>query len=146
MPSTLGDLVTHPGQPSAAYGPTLGRLLPSPTLFWGTVTVLLSLAVIGAGFLAAGAAQRRHQPGMATRSQIRKVAREPDAGCAFGTYLGVPVRARGEDSALTIAPARAGKTTRLAVGRVIDAPGAVVATSTKADLVQLTAFARATTG
>ena len=146
MPSTLGDLVTHPGQPSAAYGPTLGRLLPSPTLFWGTVATLLSLAVIGAGFLAAGVAQRRHQPGMATRRQIRKVAREPDAGSAFGTYLGVPVRARGEDSALTIAPARAGKTTRLAVGRVIDAPGAVVATSTKADLVQLTAFARATTG
>ncbi|MHB1474487.1 MAG: type IV secretory system conjugative DNA transfer family protein [Dermatophilaceae bacterium] len=146
MPSTLGDLVTHPGQPSAAYGPTLGRLLPSPTLFWCTVAALLSLAVIGAGFLAAGVAQRRHQPGMATRRQIRKVARESDAGCAFGTYLGVPVRARGEDSALTIAPARAGKTTRLAVGRVIDAPGAVVATSTKADLVQLTAFARATTG
>jgi type IV secretion system protein VirD4 len=146
LPSTLGDLVTHPGQPSGAYGPTLGRLLPSPALFWGTVATLLSLAVIGAGFLAAGAAQRRHQPGMATRRQIRKVARESDAGCAFGTYLGVPVRARGEDSALTIAPARAGKTTRLAVGRVIDAPGAVVATSTKADLVQLTAFARAATG
>ena len=32
------------------------------------------------------------------------------------------------------------------VGRVVDAPGAVVATSTKADLVHLTAFARATTG
>ena len=83
---------------------------------------------------------------MATRTEIRKVGRGPDAGAVYGTYLGVAVRARGEDSALTIAPARAGKTTRLAVGRVVDAPGAVVATSTKADLVHLTAFARTTKG
>ncbi len=146
LPSTLGELVTQPGEPSAAYGPTLGRLLPDPALFWGTVTVLLSVAVIGAGFLAAGAATRRRQAGMATRAQIAKVGRAPDAGAVYGTYLGAAVRARGEDSALTIAPARAGKTTRLAVGRVVDAPGAVVATSTKADLVHLTAFARGTKG
>ena len=145
LPSTLVALVTHPGQPSAAYGRTLGGLLPGPGWFWGTVAALASVAVIGAGFLAAGAATRRRQAGMATRGQIRTVGREPDAGAMFGTYLGVPVRARGEDSALTIAPARAGKTTRLAVGLVVDAPGAVVATSTKADLVHLTAFARAGT-
>jgi type IV secretion system protein VirD4 len=119
----------------------LGRLLPGPTPFWGTVAALMSVAFIGAGLLAA--ASRRRQAGMATRAQIASVGREPDAGAAYGTYLGAAVRARGEDSALTIAPARAGKTTRLAVGRVVDAPGAVVATSTKADLVHLTAFARA---
>ena len=62
-----------------------------------------------------------------------------DAGTPIGTYLGLPVRLRAEDSALVVAPARAGKTTRIAVGRIIDAPGPVVATSTKADLVQLTA-------
>ena len=146
LPSTLGALATNPGEPSAAYGRSLGALLPSPGYFWGTVTALMAAAVIGAAFLAAAVAQRRHQPGLATRRQIRKVAREPDAGPAYGTYLGIAVRARGEDSALTIAPARAGKTTRLAVGRVVDAPGAVVATSTKADLVHLTAYARATTG
>ena len=146
LPSTLGNLASRPGEPSAAYGHLLGPLLPTPGLFWGTVGALVSVAVIGAGFLAAGAATRRHQVGMATRRQIAKVGRESDAGAVYGTYLGVPVRARGEDSALTIAPARAGKTTRLAVGRVVDAPGAVVATSTKADLVHLTAFARKAIG
>ena len=142
LPATLLDLATDPGAPSTAYGPLLGRLLPGPTLFWGTVAALMSLASIGAGLLATGAATRRRQAGMATRAQIAAVGREPDAGAAYATYLGAAVRARGEDSALTIAPARAGKTTRLAVGRVVDAPGAVVATSTKADLVHLTAFAR----
>ena len=146
LSSTLGGLVSHPGEPSAAYGRSLGPLLPGPAPFWGTVGALMMVAVIGTGFLAAGAATRRRQPGMATRAQIRKVGRAPDAGAVYGTYLGADVRARGEDSALTMAPARAGKTTRLAVGRVVDAPGAVVATSTKADLVHLTAFARATTG
>ena len=145
LPSILGALATHPGEPSAAYGRSLGRLLPGPGFFWGTVGALMSAAVIAAGFLAASAATRRQQAGMATRAQIRKVGRAPDAGAVYGTYLGVAVRARGEDSALTIAPARAGKTTRLAAGRVVDAPGAVVATSTKADLVHLTAFARTTT-
>ena len=146
IPATLGDLVTRPGEPAAAYGPILGRLLPGPAPFWGTVGVLMSVAVIVASFLVAGAATRRRPVGMATRTEIRKVGRGPDAGAVYGTYLGVAVRARGEDSALTIAPARAGKTTRLAVGRVVDAPGAVVATSTKADLVHLTAFARTTRG
>ncbi|HET7475206.1 MAG TPA: TraM recognition domain-containing protein [Dermatophilaceae bacterium] len=139
---TLTGLATRPASPAAAYPPEFVPLLPGPTPFWGTVTTLAVLSVLAAVVAGVSALGRRGQAGLATRSQVRRAGTADDAGAPFATYLGAPVRARGEDSALTIAPARAGKTTRLAAGRVVDAPGAVVATSTKADLVRLTAHAR----
>lgn len=142
VPATLTGLAAHPSDPSAAYPPSLAVRLPGPRPFWGTVAALVTAVTASAGFLTVAAAATRPGAGMATRRQLRRATRGPDSGAAYGSYLRGPVRARGEDSALTVAPARAGKTTRLAVGRVVDAPGAVLATSTKADLVHLTAFAR----
>lgn len=66
------------------------------------------------------------------------------------TFLGLKNKkqlfGQSEDSTLVIAPPRAGKTMFLAVGRVIDAPGAVLATSTRADLLQITAGPRSKKG
>lgn len=53
------------------------------------------------------------------------------------------VRTTWEDVALAICAARTGKTTCIATPAVLDAPGAVLATSNKADLWQLTARLRA---
>ncbi len=61
-------------------------------------------------------------------------------------YNGQPVRPRTEDTGCVIAPPRQGKTAYLAVGQVVDAPAAVVATSTKVDLLRLTAHPRAQRG
>ena len=139
---TLVGLATRQGNPAAAYPPELAWLLPGPGPYWATVTTLASLVVLAAVFTSVYVVCRRGPAGVATRRQVHHAGAADDAGAPFATYLGAPVRARGEDSALTIAPARAGKTTRLAAGRIVDAPGAVVATSTKADLVRLTAYAR----
>ena len=144
LATALLRLTTHPQSPAAAYGSPAGSALPGATAFWATVGAITALEVLAAGFAGAAAVSRRAQPGLASRREVRNAFTAADAGTAYGSYLGLPVRLRGEDSALTIAPARAGKTTRLAVGRIVDAPGAVVATSTKSDLVHLTMHARTT--
>jgi type IV secretory pathway TraG/TraD family ATPase VirD4 len=138
---TLLALIASPGAPAAAYGPA-GALLPGPGAYWGTVAALTGVLTVVIGLATGAGWSRRPTPGMATRRQLREAVTAADAGKPYGTYLRAPIRLRGEDSALVIAPARAGKTSRLAVGRILDAPGAVVATSTKADLIALTAHAR----
>ncbi|MCL3863031.1 TraM recognition domain-containing protein [Actinotalea sp. K2] len=59
-----------------------------------------------------------------------------------GTLRGVDLYGQHEDSYCLIAPARSGKTMCLAVGWVLGAPGPVVATGTKNDLLFLTATMR----
>ena len=135
-------LAMHPTEPASAYASTTAAALPPAGAFWWTTAALTALEVVASGFAAAAVVSRRAKPGLATRREMRTALAGSDAGKPYGTYLGLPVRLRGEDSALIIAPARAGKTTRIAVGRIVDAPGAVVATSTKSDLVHLTATAR----
>jgi len=151
-PTVIG-VVTNPSTPAAGYPPNLRAAIPGPSVFWGTIGVLAAVEAALAGWVAAAASARRAEPGMATRRQLqqamtarqhaiqhhdRHTDRHDDRGHPFGTALRVPVALRGEDSTLVVAPARAGKTTRLAAGRIVDAPGPVVATSTKADLVALT--------
>lgn len=138
LPHTLLALAVDPGAPAAAYPPHVGVRLPAPVGYWATVAALAAVVVFGLAAGATAAASRRATPGLARRRDVSQALTGPDAGTPFGTYLGVAVRLRGEDCALTIAPSRAGKTTRIAAGRIVDAPGGVLATSTKADLVYLT--------
>jgi type IV secretory pathway TraG/TraD family ATPase VirD4 len=56
------------------------------------------------------------------------------------------MRMAWEDVAVLIAGARTGKTTAMAIPAIVDAPGAVVCTSNKPDLVQTTALVRAGRG
>ncbi len=67
-----------------------------------------------------------------------------------GMYLGLGTRGWAwtgpERSMLVLGPSRSGKTTALVVPNVLAAPGAVVVTSTKPDVLRATAEARATSG
>jgi len=76
-----------------------------------------------------------------------------DAGLPLGDLVqsgrtrgAVPLRASWEDVLLAVMAPRAGKTTALAVPAVVQAPGAVVATSNKADLWSVTSGARSARG
>lgn len=74
---------------------------------------------------------------------------DPDqVGARFAVQRGSksPLFGTHEDSKLVVAPARSGKTNRQAVPDVLLAPGAVVATSTRFDLLELTAMDRAQVG
>jgi type IV secretion system protein VirD4 len=68
----------------------------------------------------------------------------------YGFYLGEspggPVVAGGENSALVLGPPRSGKTSCLVVPNVLVAPGAAVSTSTKTDVLALTAPLRRARG
>ncbi|MET0873079.1 MAG: TraM recognition domain-containing protein [Paeniglutamicibacter terrestris] len=57
-------------------------------------------------------------------------------------YMGKAIGVRAEDTACVIAPPRAGKSTFMVAGQVVDAPGAVITTSTRPDVLRLTAGAR----
>lgn len=79
-------------------------------------------------------------------AMLRDAARSGRAG----VYLGLGARGFAwtgpERSTLVLGPSRSGKTSALVVPNVLSAPGAVVATSTKLDLLRATAAARASSG
>jgi len=68
----------------------------------------------------------------------------------YGLYLGAgkfgPLWAPPEQSVLVLGPPRSGKTTALVVPSVLSAPGAVVSTSTKPDVLLSTVEARLSSG
>jgi type IV secretory pathway TraG/TraD family ATPase VirD4 len=65
---------------------------------------------------------------------------------ADGRLPGAPLYAGPESAVLVIGPPRSGKTSALVIPSVLDAPGAVVSTSTKPDVLKATAFHRARLG
>lgn len=95
---------------------------------------------------------RRGQDGLAGAQALRNRLQGPKGLAAgvqlapFAIYGGKPMRARAEDTGVMIAPPRQGKSAYLAVGQVVDAPAAVVATSTKVELVRTCAHARSRRG
>ena len=82
------------------------------------------------------------RPSLAGTPRKRLAAGE--CGITLGRLLprGPVLASTWEDVVLAIMAPRAGKTTALAVPMVLDAPGAVVATSNKSDLLATTAAAR----
>ena len=92
-------------------------------------------------------------PSSADPVQARKdaqcfVDRLPDSYLiyAMGTLSGRKIYGEAKESKLILAPTQAGKTATLASTFVLNAPGAVIATSTKADLLMITAVTRALLG
>ena len=145
---TVIRLLTHPGHPAAAYPPALASRVPGPLLFWGISLAFLGLLVVAATAGLVAWLRTRTKDGMATRRQLQTGAgtRRDEQAKPFAFYGGKPVCGRAEDSCVVIAPSRAGKTTSLAAPRVVDSVGPVVATSTKVDLLRLTARTRADRG
>jgi len=95
------------------------------------------------GLMGASALARARQ----LRPSLARVERPAagDVGWQVGTLIpaGGAIRGSHEDVGLAVMAPRAGKTTSLAVPIVLQAPGAVVATSNKADLWAATAAIRA---
>jgi len=160
----LGVLL-HPGAPDHALA---APGLP-PWLYWTTVTVLLFLAggaTTGMWCVVAGIRHRtRVDPhrivGTATVRDIAPVASkralvrrgrtlrpsltEPnaeDVGYMLGNSHGKQIWASVEDSILIVGPPRSGKGLHLVINAILDAPGAVVTTSTRPDNITATIEAR----
>jgi hypothetical protein len=85
---------------------------------------------------------RRLRPGLPTRPGTG------ETGVALGALepSGTVLRASWEDVLVAVMAPRSGKTTALAVPAVLDAPGPVVATSNKADLLAATGALRGEVG
>lgn len=168
-PATGLGVLASPGDPGAALG-TPG--LP-PAAYWGVLMVLL--AGLGAAawwswrVIARLREAKRTDPrllaGIATASEVAKVASgktllkrastfrpslaDPspgDVGYLLGTSKGRQVWATVEDSMLLIGPPRSGKGLHLVINAILDAPGAVITTSTRPDNLTATMKARQRVG
>ncbi|MDF2990582.1 MAG: type secretion protein [Microbacterium sp.] len=163
----LGVLAT-PADPGSALG-TPGL---NPFAYWAVVLLLLG-SLTAAGVFAWRAISRaraattpHHLAGTATGAEVARVASpralvkrantlrpsltgkpEPgDVGYLLGTSKGGQVWATVEDSILLIGPPRSGKGLHVVINSMLDAPGAVITTSTRPDNLTATLRARERTG
>ncbi|MEU3650982.1 TraM recognition domain-containing protein [Lentzea sp. NPDC034063] len=173
LPSTIIGWATHLSDPAAGW-PTDPR--PGPAvLTYGAVLVVLAaeLALWMRVFAWRNRIYRRRaelRSGLADRHTVQErlgataVTKDAprlrpslanfldisadDAGALFARWPGTAEGIYGthEDSKLVVAPVRMGKTARQAVSDVLRAPGALVATSTRFDLIELTIMERAKRG
>jgi type IV secretion system protein VirD4 len=163
--AALAD-VSDPGRAwSAPMGPAV--------LYW--TTTFLALLVVGVACWggwklwhyepSAKGGGRGTPDGMATRSQVQRAAgakallrrsatlrgslrrpRPADVGYRLGSSMGVDCWASVEDSMLLLGPPRSGKGLHEVIPMILDAPGAVVTTSTRPDNLAVTLRARAERG
>ena len=136
--STLGHLVTHPGSPAAAYPEPTRPLLPGPHPYWGAVERWSRSKHSPAPFRRLlsrppGQGRARHSvrpsPGHG-RTRPWRTDRRPPRWDRPPPRRGLRHRHRARSRRQDHAPGRRVYRRR---------PGAIVATSTKADLVTLTA-------
>lgn len=170
LPRVLGHWVIHPGDPAAAWPAASSR--PGPAVLTYAMVVLVGgLQVAGWAWFSVwrGRIRRRRnekRSGLAPQATVdqrlgrKAIAQnavrlrpslaehkqlDPDqAGARFAVQRGTgnPLFASHEDSKLCVAPVRMGKTGRQAVQDIMLAPGSVVATSTRFDLLELTIMER----
>ncbi|MFX4288266.1 type IV secretory system conjugative DNA transfer family protein [Zafaria sp. Z1313] len=155
----------NPGDPGGA----LGAEGLSPVVYWIVTVVLLAAVTVGLGWC--WTKWRRHNrkvetdprrlAGTATSHEVTQTASpkallkraatlrpsldEPspaDVGYLLGSSRGKQVWASVEDSILLIGPPRSGKGLHVVINAILDAPGAVVTTSTRPDNLTATLRAR----
>jgi hypothetical protein len=164
---SVPTLVSDPSDPATA----IGGDVPGPITYWIAVAVLAALALAGLAAAAVQVGRRRARPGMAVRRELRGLtakavaeragvlrpdlpadapaqARVAAAAVRLGRHhpSGLTLSGTVEDSYLVIAPPRIGKTMRVIVPTVVDHDGPAVVTSTRWDVVRLTAAARLARG
>ena len=161
--------VRVPSDPTTAWGTPM----PGPVAYW-TVTALVvaaaaTLAVATVRWWRGDTRRRtsdpRNLPGTATKAEVLQAAgprsvtrrarharpslRGPhprEVGYLLGRSHGVQAWASVEDSILVVGPPRSGKGLHLVIPMVLDAPGAVVTTSTRPDNYTATHAARRALG
>ncbi|HEY5248214.1 MAG TPA: TraM recognition domain-containing protein [Dermatophilaceae bacterium] len=162
-------LAEHSGNPGAAWGQPVG-----PTwLYWtSTASVIVALAVAGAAgwrVSTRNKTARTHDPrriqGLASKAEVAKVAgskaliaqagglrpslarpQVTDLGHRLGRARGVDCYASVEDSMVLLGPPRSGKGVHVVINAILDAPGAVITTSTRPDNLTAALQARAKVG
>lgn len=162
------SVLATPADPGAA----LGAEGLNPFVYWAVVTVFLG-ALGTAGFFVVRAVHRSRSKtdphrlaGTATAVEIARVASPKalvkkaatlrpsltgtpapgDVGYLLGTGKGGQVWATVEDSILLIGPPRSGKGLHVVINAILDAPGAVITTSTRPDNLAATLKARGKKG
>jgi type IV secretion system protein VirD4 len=166
---TIAKLLAHPSEPSAAFGPDVA----SAWLYWTTVTVLIVVLAAGAfgvwrlvkNWTRPSRGRLPTREGLATRQEAivaagertvvkRGLAARPSVttreAAAVGVHLG---RSHGremwasiEDSIVLLGPPRSGKGLHLVIPMILDAPGAVLTTSTRPDNLTATYTHRSKAG
>ncbi|MDX3002023.1 TraM recognition domain-containing protein [Kribbella solani] len=154
-------VVFDPGNPAPVFGLTPADF--GPTAYWGMVAVVVAvptvMSLVGArlwlGRRSTAASRRRAlaaRPGLATAAEVnsavgrRHVVRRgrsarpqapssspTEVGTLLGHSHGRECWASVEDSRIVLGPPRSGKGLHQIISAVIDAPGAVVTTSTRPD-------------
>ena len=158
-------VLTDPGRPARAFGaPGLSALA-----YWSVVTLFIGVLAALAWCVWRLVARLRHRTardphriqGTATARDIDAAAskkalvrrgatlrpsiqhpRASDVGYLIGRSCGREIWASVEDSILVIGPPRSGKGLHLVINAILDAPGAVVTTSTRPDNIAATIDAR----
>jgi type IV secretion system protein VirD4 len=162
--------LAHLSDPSRAWHSPVG----SPETYWActAATIVVAGFVAFAGWRLWRSdvrGDRRASParaeGLASRSEVRRAAgaralvarsktlrpslprpRPTDVGYHLGTSRGVGCWASVEDSMLLLGPPRSGKGRNVVIPMILDAPGAVVTTSTRPDNLAITLAQRASFG
>ena len=162
-------VLLNPGNPGAA----LDAADLNPIAYWLCVAILVagvgSLVVVVWRFVRGTSRKAASDPqlisGIAGRTDVTKAAsraalmrraahlrpsltgaKPSDVGYLIGHARSSTVWASVEDSVLVIGPPRSGKGAHIVINAILDAPGAVVTTSTRPDNLTATLRARARTG
>jgi len=156
-------------QPSIAWGQPVGP----PWLYWLVTLLVVGAAVTAATVLivrfhrpsGGTRPEPAHAAGLASRAEVRRAtgrralvaraaairpglidATERDLGYPLGRSRGVRCWASAEDSVVILGPPRSGKGLHLVIPLILDAPGAVITTSTRPDNLTATLQARRAVG
>ena len=159
LPTLLTAMAAHPGRLAGAYPVPQQTLLAANTTLWISIAAALVVYVVLLGALLfllvpmlfskpgyekptrasklLGVAAVRRSTRRLHPSLVRKGERVPIGGPRLGRMrgAGIPLHASIEDSVLIVGPPGAGKGTGFMYRAVADAPGAVVSTSTKPDVL-----------
>lgn len=151
------------GDPAQAFPSPARAAMPGPILWWLTATTVVSFVVVSAAMIwrrvdaYVSRASLARRPYDARGSRQRTWARPRDLGDAvvkrrqpgrftLGRLDGRLVVSQPESHVALIAPTRSGKTTRYVIPWLLEHDGPAVVTSTKLDVVEATAEARARNG
>lgn len=145
LPTQAASAVAVGGNPAANWGP--------PVTVWATLTVLVIAAWIASLFALKRRRTRRQggsgQYGLSSHRQLTQLIRGPQkARTVPATFWleGKPIAERAEDTGVVYGPPRGGKSTMIVAAKVALAEGAVITTSTRPDVLRLTAGIRRQTG
>ena len=170
-PSAIGVLL-EPSHPGKAFDSDQ----PGPVLYWtvvGLLMILPSATAVGCRYywlrwratVRSRARRLAARPGLASSADVetavgrRQVVRRgrsarpmahtakaKDVGTCLGRSRGKECWASVEDSQIHVGPPRSGKGLHQVIGAILDAPGAVVTTSTRPDNLAATLGLRQTIG